>query len=94
MRSRRLIDQLPAPPPPPERTFWQLLPRRNLRRALLLIIAIVAVVAIKRSGGLSLDRIFQQVAPPGPTQPVDPKSGFHHIEVNPSPTQPHDLPQK
>jgi len=93
VRSRRLIDQLPPPPPPPERSFWQLLPRRNLRRALLLIIAIVAVIAIKRSGGLSLDRIFQQVAPTGPTQPVDPKSGFHHLEVHPSPT-PHDLPQK
>ena len=43
------------------------MPRRNLRRALLLIIAIVAVIAIKRSGGLSLDRIFQQVAPAAPT---------------------------
>jgi hypothetical protein len=85
VRSRRLIDQLP---PPPERTFWQLLPRRNLRRALLLIIAIVAVIAIKRSGGLSLDKIFQQVAPAGPP----PQSGFHHIEVRPP--APHDLPQK
>lgn len=97
MRSRRLIEQLP-PPPPPERSFWQLLPRRNLRRALLLIIAIVAVIAIKRSGGLSLDRIFQQVAPaaPGPTTnpnlPNDPNMGFHHIEVRPP--APHDLPQK
>jgi hypothetical protein len=85
VRSRRLIEQLP---PPPERSFWQLLPRRNLRRALLLIIAIVAVIAIKRSGGLSLDRIFQQVAPAGPT----PNSSFHHIEVRPP--APPDLPQK
>jgi len=92
VRSRRLIDQLPPPPPPPERSFWQLLPRRNLRRALLLIIAIVAVIAIKRSGGLSLDRIFQQVAPAGPTQPIDSQSGFHHLEVHPQ--APHDLPQK
>lgn len=92
MRSRRLIEQLP---PPPERSFWQLLPRRNLRRALLLIIAIVAVIAIKRSGGLSLDRIFQQVAPPGPMQSSDPNApngGFHHIEVRPP--APHDLPDK
>ena len=89
MRSRRLIDQLPAPPPPPERTFWQLLPRRNLRRALLLIIAIVAVIAIKRSGGLSLDRIFQQVAATG--QQI-PNGSFHHLEVHPP--APHDLPQK
>jgi hypothetical protein len=89
VRSRRLIEQLP---PPPERTFWQLVPRRNLRRALLLIIAIVAVIAIKRSGGLSLDRIFQQVAPAGPTPSVDTQSGFHHIEVHPP--APPDLPQK
>ena len=89
MRSRRLIDQLP---PPPERTFWQLLPRRNLRRALLLIIAIVAVIAIKRSGGLSLDRIFQQVAPPAPRPATDPNGTFHHLEVHPP--IPHDLPQK
>jgi hypothetical protein len=90
VRSRRLIEQLP---PPPERSFWQLLPRRNLRRALLLIIAIVAVIAIKRSGGLSLDKIFQQVAPAGPTpSPNSPSSGFHHIEVRPP--APHDLPQK
>jgi hypothetical protein len=88
VRSRRLIEQLP---PPPERSFWQLLPRRNLRRALLLIIAIVAVIAIKHSGGLSLDRIFRQVAPAGPT-PSDSNSGFHRLEVRPPP--PHDLPQK
>ena len=89
MRSRRLIDQLP---PPPERSFWQLVPRRNLRRALLLIIAIVAVIAIKRSGGLSLDRIFQQVAPPAPAPTTQPGGTYHHLEVHP-PT-PHDLPHK
>ena len=86
MRSRRLIEQLP---PPPERSFWQLLPRRNLRRALLLIIAIIAVIAIKRSGGLSLDRIFQQVAPAPTTAPG---SVYHHLEVHPA--APHDLPRK
>ena len=90
MRSRRLIDQLPAPPPPPERTFWQLVPRRNLRRALLLIIAIIAVIAIKRSGRLSLDGIFQQVAPVAPTPTTDPGI-YHHLEVHPTP---HDLPHK
>jgi hypothetical protein len=88
VRSRRLIDQLP---PPPERTFWQLLPRRNLRRALLLIIAIIAVIAIKRSGGLSLDRIFQQVAP-APTPTTEPTGVYHHLEVHPP--APHDLPRR
>jgi hypothetical protein len=89
VRSRRLIDQLP---PPPERSFWQLVPRRNLRRALLLIIAIIAVIAIKRSGGLSLDRIFQQVAPVAPTPTTEPTGVYHHLEVHPA--APHDLPQK
>jgi hypothetical protein len=88
VRSRRLIDQLPQPP---ERSFWQLVPRRNLRRALLLIIAIVAVIVIKRSGGLSLDGIFQQVAPVAPTPTTEPGI-YHHLEVHP-PT-PHDLPHK
>jgi hypothetical protein len=84
VRSRRLLEELPSPqPPPPERSFWQLLPRRNFRRALLLIIAIVAVLAIKRSGGLSLDKIFEQVAPVVPTQPAAPGGGFQHIEVHP-----------
>ncbi len=59
------------------------MPRRNLRRALLLIIAIVAVIAIKRSGGLSLDKIFEQVAPAVPTQPASPGGGFQHLEVRP-----------
>ncbi len=84
MRSRRLIEELSPLPPPPERSFWQLLPRRNFKRALLLIIAIVAVLAIKRSGGLSLDRIFEQVAPAVPTQSAAPAGGFQHIEVRPA----------
>lgn len=85
MRSRRLIEELP---PPPERSFWQLLPRRNFRRALLLIIAIVAVLAIKRTGGLSLNKMFDQFAPVVPTQPTGSGSGFQHLEVRPSPPAP------
>ena len=81
MRSRRLIEELP---PPPERSFWQLLPRRNFRRALLLIIAIVAVLAIKRTGGLSLNKMFDQFAPVT-TKPAGAGSGFQHLEVRPSP---------
>ena len=89
MRSRRLIEEMEGVPPPAERSFWQLLPRRNFRRALLLIIAIVAVLAIKRSGGLSLDKIFEQVAPAVPTQPAGSGAGFQHIEVRPPATDPH-----
>lgn len=89
MRSRRLIEELEEVPPPPERTFWQLLPRRNFRRALLLIIAIVAVVFIKRAGGLSLNKMFDQMAPAVPTQPAGSGAGFQHIEVRPPANDPH-----
>ena len=84
VRSRRLIEQLERPRRRRNEAFWQLLPRRNLRRALLLIIAIVAVIAIKRSGGLSLDKIFQQVAPAVPTAASVPSGGFQHLEVRPA----------
>ncbi|HVV50640.1 MAG TPA: hypothetical protein VHO06_13320 [Polyangia bacterium] len=83
MRSRRLITE--PPPPPPERSFWQLLPRRNFRRALLLIIAIVAVIAIKHTGGLSLNKLFDQFAPL-PTRPAAP--AFQHLQVRPPPPAP------
>jgi len=88
VRSRRLIEELEEVPSPPERTFWQLLPRRNFRRALLLMIAIVAVVFIKRAGGLSLNKMFDQMAPAVPTQPAGSGAEFQHIEVRP-PTDPH-----
>jgi hypothetical protein len=94
VRSRRLVEQLEQPPPPPERTFWQLLPRRNLRRALLLIIAIIAIIAIKRSGGLSLDKIFQPVAAAVPTEATRPSGGFEHLQVRPAAAPAPDLRQK
>ena len=75
MRSRRLLE---PPAPPPERSFWQLLPRRNFRRAFLLVIAILGVLAIKHTGGISLNRVFDRVAPP-------PQGSFQHIEVKPAP---------
>jgi hypothetical protein len=67
------------PKPRDERTFWSLLPRRNFRRALFLFFALVAVVFIKYTGGFSLNRLFEGVAPapaPGPSE-------FHPIEVKP-----------
>jgi len=75
VRSRRLLE---PPAPPPERSFWQLMPRRNFRRAFLLVIAILAVLAIKHSGALSLNQVFDRVAPAPP-------GGFQHIEVKPAP---------
>jgi hypothetical protein len=48
----------------------------------------VAVLAIKRTGALSLDKIFEQVAPAVPTQPARPSGGFQHLEVRPAASDP------
>ncbi|HEX3697427.1 MAG TPA: hypothetical protein VH374_18785 [Polyangia bacterium] len=56
-----------AKPPSPKdapRSWTSLLPRRNFRRALFLILILLAVLAIKRSGGLGT--MFDAVAPPAP----------------------------
>lgn len=67
--------------PPPERTFWQRLPRRNFRHALFLIAALLAIIAIKRmGGGLSLAKLFNDIAGPPAPQKQQP---FQHLEVKP-----------
>lgn len=73
------------PKPPAERSFWSQVPRRNFRRALFLIFALLAVVFIKYTGGFSLSRLFEGVAPtPSPAQrPAE----FQHIEVKPPEVQ-------
>jgi hypothetical protein len=63
------------PSPPPERSYWELFPRRNLRRALFLVLALGGVLFIKRTGGLSFRRMFEDVAPPQTS------GGFQHLEV-------------
>ena len=68
------------PEPPAEKTFWQLLPRRNFRRALFLIAALAAIVAIKRMGGFSFAKLFNDVAPP-PAHQTEPP--LRHLEVKP-----------
>jgi len=75
-------DRLPPREPPPEKSFWALLPRRNFRHALFLIAALIAIVAIKRMGGFSLAKLFNDVAPArGPqTQQAQP---YRHLEVKP-----------
>jgi hypothetical protein len=68
--------------PPAEKSFWALLPRRNLRRALFLLAALLAIVAIKRMGGFSLAKLFNDVAPaPPPASPSEPP--VRHLEVKP-----------
>jgi hypothetical protein len=70
--------------PLPERTFWQRLPRRNFRHALFLLAALLAIVAIKRmGGGVSLAKLFNDIAgPPAPTQQKQQQS-YQHLEVKP-----------
>ncbi|HEY2903082.1 MAG TPA: hypothetical protein VGL59_21045 [Polyangia bacterium] len=60
--------RLPLAKQPPSddapRSWTSLLPRRNFRRALFLVLILLAVLAIKRSGGLGT--MFDAVAPPAP----------------------------
>jgi len=70
------------PEAPAEKTFWALLPRRNFRRALFLLAALIAIIAIKRMGGFSLAKLFNDVAPaPAPAQHT--QRPFQRLEVKP-----------
>jgi hypothetical protein len=75
-------ERLPPRAPPPEKSFWALLPRRNFRRALFLLAALIAIIVIKRMGGFSLDKLFNDVAPTSghPKQQARP---YQHLEVKP-----------
>ena len=75
-------ERLPAREPAPEKTFWAMLPRRNFRRAVFLIAALVAIIVIKRMGGFSLAKLFNDVAPPPATQKQQGRA-FQHLEVKP-----------
>lgn len=75
-------ERLPPREPAPEKNFWALLPRRNFRRAVFLIAALVAIIVIKRMGGFSLAKLFNDVAPPSQSQ-KQPGRGFQHLEVKP-----------
>jgi hypothetical protein len=66
--------------PPAEPSFWALVPRRNLRRALFLILALGAILFIKRMGGFSLTKLFNDVAPPPAPRSEPP---FQRLEVKP-----------
>ena len=68
------------PEPPAEQSYWALLPKRNLRYALFLIAALAAILVIKRMGGFSLAKLFNDVAPPPAPQSEPP---FQRLEVKP-----------
>lgn len=68
--------------PPAEKSLWALLPRRNFRRVVFLLAALVAIIAIKRMGGFSFAKLFNDVAPPPPpARQAEPS--FQHLEVKP-----------
>lgn len=72
----------PPRDPPAEKTFWALLPRRNFRRAMFLLAALIAILAIKRMGGFSLAKLFNDVAPAtAPAEKAQPP--LRHLEVKP-----------
>ena len=75
-------ERLPPRVPAPEKSFWALLPRRNFRRVVFLIAALVAIIVIKRMGGFSLAKLFNDVAPP-PASQKQPGRAFQHLEVKP-----------
>ena len=63
-----------------QKSFWALVPRRNFRRALFLLAALIAILAIKRMGGFSLAKLFNDVAPAPAPQAQPP---LRHLEVKP-----------
>jgi hypothetical protein len=67
--------------PPAEKSYWALLPRRNFRRVVFLIAALLAIIVIKRMGGFSLAKLFNDVAPPAPSRQQG--QPFRHLEVKP-----------
>ena len=64
---------------PPERSYLALIPRRNFRRALFLLLALLAVVALKKSGGGFFGNVLNSVAPtaPAPARPSVPPTTVH-----------------
>ena len=70
------------PERPIERSYLSLIPRRNLLRALFLLLALLAVVALKKSGGGFFSNVLDSVSPPrSPAatrpRPVTPETTVH-----------------
>jgi hypothetical protein len=64
-------------------SWLSLLPRRNFRRAFFLLLILLAVLAIKRSGGLRLGTIFDAMAPPATLAPSS-EGPAYHLHVVPA----------
>jgi hypothetical protein len=48
-----------------------------------LIAALLAIIVIKRMGGFSLAKLFNDVAPPAPAPGRQQAQPFQHLEVKP-----------
>jgi hypothetical protein len=69
------------PGPRPERSFWELIPRRNFRRAIFLVLVLGAVLFVRHTGGLSLGKVFDTVAPTSGPVPAERSATYQHLEV-------------
>jgi hypothetical protein len=74
----RAIER-PGQRPGGERSYLALIPRRNFRRALFLVLALLAVVALKKSGGGFFGNVLNSVAPPAtaPARPPEAPTTVH-----------------
>ena len=80
---RRLDRSLDPSSPPPERSFWELLPRRNFRRVLFLVIVLLAVLALRKTGGGAFRGLLDAVAPPPAPAGAAGPAGFQRLQVRP-----------
>ena len=69
-------------------SWLSLLPRRNFRRAFFLLLILLAVLAIKRSGGVRLGTIFDAMAPPATPAPSSEEPAYHLHVVPAKPRSP------
>ncbi len=69
-----------------EKTYLALLPWRNFRRVVFLILALMAVVAVKKSGGGFFSRVLDSVAPTAqPAPPARHAASETTVHLQPGP---------
>jgi hypothetical protein len=80
---------------PTERSFWEVFPKRSLRRALMLLMVLGAVLVLRRSGGVALNKLVDGLVQPvprtagaaaaGPGAPGS-RASFQPMRVVPAPS--------
>ena len=61
------------------------IPSRNVRRVLFLLVALMAILALKRSGGGFFNSVINSFGPPPPARPAAPETTVHLKTKAPSP---------